>query len=118
MKLIKSIQPYFINIKIAIAIAGIKTSIEQVQNYLNRLNAAIEGSYKQEFLKNINITIGQNASEKLANMHSYDNMQNESSIEINGGYQQPILSIDLYWELEQQVKVLIYLIRIMKKKLI
>ena len=39
-------------------------------------------------------------------MHSYENMQNESSIEINGGYQQPILSIDLYWELEQQLKVI------------
>ena len=91
---------------IATVVAGIKTSIDQVQNYINTLAAAIQGSYKQEFLKNINIPIGQNASEKLANMHAYDYMQSESSIDINGGFQQAILSIDLYWHLEQQFKVI------------
>ena len=38
-------------------------------------------------------------------MHPYDSMQSESSIEINGGFQQAILSIDLYWDLEQEFKV-------------
>jgi hypothetical protein len=84
---------------------GIKTDIEAVANYLNILLNEIRGPYKEEFLRNINTPIGPTASEKLSNMHAYDTMGSESSLEMSTGAQQAILSIELYLTIEQRLMV-------------
>jgi len=61
-------------------------------------------SYKHEFLRLINTPIGLSVTEKLNNMHAYDTMASESSLEM-GALQQAILSIDLYLKVEQKIVV-------------
>jgi len=83
--------------------AGIKTSLDQIQLYLNGLCTVIKGPYKQDFLRNINTPLGQTTTEKLSNMHAYDYIQSESSIEISTGFQQAILDVNLYLQIENQI---------------
>ena len=88
---------------------GIKTDLDAVTTYLNILLGEIRGPYKEEFLRNINTPIGPSANEKLNNMHAYDTMGSESSLEMSTGAQQAILSIELYLTIEQRLMVLPFL---------
>jgi len=82
---------------------GIETNLKAVQSYLDILLKEIKTVYKDEFLKNINTPIGLSAQEKLTNMHAYDVMNSESSLEMSTSLQQAILSIELYLNIEQKL---------------
>lgn len=79
-----------------------------INQYLNILIAEIKGKYKAQFLTNINSPIGMSPNEKLTNMHAYDTMGSESSLEMSANLQQAILSIDLYLDIEQRLMVIFY----------
>lgn len=82
--------------------------MDAVNDYLNLLCFTIKGTYKQEFLTNINIPLGLTPEEKLTNLHIYDPNQSEISIDLNRRPQRSVLSIDLYLQIEDRIKVTIF----------